>query len=133
MVEKLKFMFDKKQIKTLTTSRDLEDPFILKNDKGQESVVFSSEVFAQMVSKLEELKQQQLELELEKEIASQMPVDFDDVWKVAITQLEEDQKKNLDDELDVSFVVKKIRKSHPNLFIDMSEIARNIGMLDDRL
>lgn len=133
MVKRLKYMFDKDEIRTLTTSRDLEDPFVLKNKNKQESVVIPSQIFEEMITKLEELKQNQLELELEKAIAGSMPLDFEDVWKVAITELEVEQQSSLTADLDIEFVVKKIKKKHPNLFIDMSDIARNIGLLDDRL
>ena len=54
-------------------------------------------------------------MELEREIARQMPRDFDDIWEVAIEEIKKSNKGFL--QIDPESLVLSIKKQHPNLFM----------------
>ena len=56
-------------------------------------------------------------MKLEKSILQQLPLDFQDVWAVAMEEIGK-SKKN---EIDFDKLVKKIKKEHPNLFLDLKD------------
>lgn len=66
---------------------------------------------------------------LEKEILQEMPRDFDDVFVVAKTLLNniQSKKKNLTI-YDIKKIVKEIKLNYPNLFINIDEYFKNVNI-----
>lgn len=59
---------------------------------------------------------------LEKEIAKEMPKDFDDVFIVAKSMLKEHPN-----EAEIRRAVREIKANYPNLFIDMDEYFKSMS------
>ena len=60
------------------------------------------------------------ELKLERSILQNLPIDFGDVWTVAI---EEIKKANYKKEPNLDRLIATIKKEHPNLFLDMRSLV----------
>ena len=109
--------------------------FVYDADKPDDTYVFiSAESFAALLRTLQELNQENFNLKLEKAIWKHTPVDFQDVWVVAmdtIKKLVEKKKEegenvtiNLDD------IVGQIKREHPALFFNINDLIEN-GTLPD--
>ena len=66
-----------------------------------------AELFEAVINALKNAQKENFELKLERSILQNLPIDFGDVWTVAI---EEIKKANY-------------KKEHPNLFLDMRSIV----------
>jgi len=109
-----------------TKSVNLKSPWILEDEDGNESVVIGKNELEKIVKAVAKFQDEKLKLILEKAILQQMPIDFEDVWTVAMREI--DKKANsLQEEkdhkmLDIGDIVKDIKKLHPNLFFDLNEL-----------
>ena len=63
---------------------------------------------------------------IEKEIAKEMPKDFDDVFIVAKSMLNPHPNAT-----EIRRTVREIKAKYPNLFIDMNEYFKNVMDFDD--
>ena len=63
---------------------------------------------------------------LEKEIAKEMPKDFDDVFIVAKSMLNEHPNV-----AEIRRTVREIKTRYPNLFIDVNEYFKSVMEIDD--
>ncbi len=101
-------------------------------------VFFSMEQIAALLKTLQATTQENFNLKLEKAIWKHTPVDFQDVWVVAMDEIQkrikalqekgEPLKINLDD------IVARIKREHPSLFIDLNRVTQNIheGVMSDK-
>mgnify|MGYP005605572423 FL=1 len=79
-----------------------------------------AELFEAVINALKNAQKENFELKLERSILQNLPVDFGEVWTVAI---EEIKKANYKKESNLDRVIAKIKKEHPNLFLDMRSIV----------
>lgn len=79
-----------------------------------------AELFEAVINALKNAQKENFELKLERSILQNLPIDFGDVWTVAI---EEIKKANYKKESNLDRVIAKIKKEHPNLFLDMRSIV----------
>ena len=63
---------------------------------------------------------------IEKEIAKEMPKDFDDVFIVAKSMLNPHPNES-----EIRRTVREIKAKYPNLFIDMNEYFKSVMDFDD--
>lgn len=102
-----------------------EDLWFLRDEEGEEYVVFPQKLFIHLLSRIRTTQEEKLVMMLEKDIISQMPIDFDDVMVVAKNTLE---TLRLSDgnlpEINTASFAKELKKKYPNLFFDL-EYLRN--------
>ena len=79
-----------------------------------------AELFEAVINALKNAQKENFELKLERSILQNLPIDFGDVWTVAI---EEIKKANNKKEPNLDRLIAKIKKEHPNLFLDMRSLV----------
>ena len=79
-----------------------------------------AELFEAVINALKNAQKENFELKLERSILQNLPIDFGDVWTVAI---EEIKKANYKKEPNLDRLIAKIKKEHPNLFLDMRSLV----------
>lgn len=107
---------------------DIKEPvFILDEDKKLHTLVLV-DTLKSLTKTLKNTWQENFDLKLEKIIWQNIPVDFNDAWAVAMHEIEKlsniDQNTNALN-IDLNHLVTKIKKQHPNLFLNMDEIFDN--------
>ena len=117
---------DIKELHLKNGSWESDNPwFAIDEDDDKKAYAFiPADAFAQMIEALKTSQQENFNLKLEKTIWQNVPIDFEDVWVVAMDEIRtkarrEDPKKPVSIDLDKLIV--KIKKEHPNLFINLKE------------
>ncbi len=95
------------------------EPWFLKDEQDLEYVVLPQKVLQNIISLIRKSHEDKLRVELERDIISFTPIDFDDVMSVAIKKVE--SLRNQDGSLpniNSMQLVKQIKKEYPNLFLN---------------
>lgn len=126
---------DDKNIKELHLKKgdwESNDPwFAVDSDDDKKAYAFiPADTFSQMLDVLRSSQQENFNLKLEKTIWQNIPIDFEDVWVVALEEVrayahKEDPKKPVS--IDLDKLLKKIKKDHPNLFINLKELIPQLN------
>lgn len=107
-------------------SWDSEDPwFAIDMDDDKKAYAFiPADAFSQMIDALRISQQENFNLKLEKTIWQNVPIDFEDVWVVAMEEIKnhargQNPKKPVS--IDLDKLITKIKAEHPNLFINLKD------------
>ena len=95
-----------------------KEPWLVYDEKQKLHALLSIDTLTKMIEHFKKAEQETLFLKLEKSILQQLPLDFQDVWTVATEEI----KKSKKSEIDFDKLVKKIKKDHPNLFLDLKDL-----------
>ncbi|WP_296823908.1 DUF2603 domain-containing protein [Sulfurovum sp.] len=102
-----------------------------KENPDQAYVFISAESFANLLNTLQATNQENFDLKLEKAIWKQTPVDFHDVWVVALDRIQKiiqkQKEKGEPHTINLDQIISDIRKEHPALFINLSELLNDAG------
>lgn len=97
-------------------------PCFVSDEKGEEYVLISSKILKKLLEGMKKAQEERFEISLERDIANQMPLDFEDVLSVARAKL---QVYDLSaGEVDSAKLIQEIRKEYPNLFFNVDEYLR---------
>lgn len=103
-----------------------EDLWLLRDECGEEYVVFPRKLFLGLLSRLRYIQEEKLLMRLEKDVIAQMPIDFDDVMAVAKNALESLRSKDGKlPEINTALFAKDIKKKYPNLFFDIDYLRKS--------
>ncbi len=83
-----------KQINLEAGSTETFEPWFLIDENNEIKMMLSIKTLIDFFQKAKEIQEENFELRLEKAIYQQIPVDFNDVWIVAIDEIQK-QIKNL--------------------------------------
>ncbi len=113
---------DKKLLTLKSGSWDGEEPWFLIDEDEKIHTMLSLDTLLQIIKALQKTQEENFNLKLEKTIWQNVPIDFQDVWVVAMDEIKKrlknaKDKRSLD--INVSEVVKEIKKKHPNLFLNL--------------
>ncbi|AII15348.1 putative protein (DUF2603 domain) [Campylobacter iguaniorum] len=114
---------DENEMKFTITKGKMDEiqPWFGFND-GKACAIVPATLLEAIINALKNAQKESFELKLEKSIWQHIPVDFGDVWSVAIDEI---KSKKIKKEPNLDLVIKKIKKEHPNLFVDMSNLMQN--------
>ncbi len=107
-------------------SWDSNDPwFAIEDNNEKKAYAFiPADAFSQIIDALRHAQQENFNLKLEKTIWQNIPADFEDVWVVAMEEIRKHAMQNDPSKpisIDLDKLIKKIKKEHPNLFINIRD------------
>lgn len=88
--------------------------YCFRDSKDKEYYLLSSACIQSLVESTKELEKNKYLFKLEQEIYKNMPIDFEDVWCIAMKELGKNFNK------DPKNLIKNIRKRYPYLFVDFN-------------
>ncbi|WP_238585275.1 DUF2603 domain-containing protein [Sulfurospirillum halorespirans] len=95
-----------------------KEPWLVYDEKQKLHALLSIDTLSKMIEHFKKAEQEALFLKLEKSILQQLPLDFNDVLTVAMEEMNKSKKKDID----FNKLIKKIKKDHPNLFLDIKDL-----------
>ena len=95
-----------------------KEPWLVYDEKQKLHALLSIDTLSKMIEHFKKAEQEALFLKLEKSILQHLPLDFHDVLTVAMEEMNKSKKK----EIDFDKLIKKIKKEHPNLFLDLKDL-----------
>ncbi len=120
-----------KKILTLQSGdwNDKEPWFIIDQD-GKIHTMLSLDTLLYVINALRATQEENFNLKLEKSIWQNVPIDFQDVWVVAMDEIKKQLKDSKDKKslnIDIDKVLKDIKKKYPNLFLNLDKYLSGVN------
>ncbi|MBF7066988.1 DUF2603 domain-containing protein [Campylobacter volucris] len=101
------------------------EPWFIIDDNDEVKTVFSVQTLIDFFQKAKEIQKLNFELRLEKAIYQKIPIDFHDVWVVAMDEIRKQVENGIKEaNIDLDQLIKDIHLKHPNLFLNMKEMIQ---------
>jgi hypothetical protein len=120
---------DIKSLSLKSGSWEAKEPWFVIDEKKKIHAMISLDTLTKMVENLKTLGQENFELKLEKTIWKYLPIDFGDVWVVAMDEIKnmaQNSKNAQAVKLDIDKLVSDIKRKHPSLFVDLRGLHNNM-------
>ncbi len=116
---------DKKLLVLKSGDWDGDEPWFAIDKDDKIHTIISLDTLLQIVKSLRKAQEENFNLKLEKTIWQNVPIDFQDVWIVAMDEIKK-RLKNSEEKnsvnINIEKVVEDIKKKYPNLFLNMDRI-----------
>ena len=100
-----------------------KEPCFLRDENNEEYVILPQRVLKSIIALVRKAHEDHLRVELERDVISLTPIDFDDVMSVAMNRLESLRNKDGSlPQINTMQFLKEIKKEHPNLFLNFDAI-----------
>lgn len=114
-----------KNLELLQGSWDKKHPWIILDDEDNIYTLSTAESLTQMVRFLTSTQSENFKLKLEKVIWQHLPIDFHDVWEVAMDRIRTlalGRPESTVVNLDLNWLLNEIKQKYPNLFYHLDQI-----------
>ncbi len=101
-----------------------EQPWFVIDEEGRLLVLSTAESMSAIMNSLQHMGEEVFKARLERAIAKELPIDFHDVWVVAMHELQQRLKEGATaaQSVDLDNLVKSIKRKHPNLFYSLKDL-----------
>ena len=101
-----------------------EHPWFVIDEEGRLLVLTSAEAMMGIMQSLQHMGEEVFKARLERAIAKELPIDFHDVWTVAMHELQQRMKESGGKaaQVDLENLVRSIKRKHPNLFYSLKDL-----------
>ncbi|MFK5882270.1 MAG: DUF2603 domain-containing protein [Sulfurospirillum sp.] len=119
---------DVKMLSLKSGSWDNKEPWFVIDENQKLRAMVSIDTMNKLIENFRELQQNNFDLKLEKTILQHVPIDYQDVWTVAMDEikklaLKKNNSKTVN--IDLEKLLRKIKKEHPNLFLNLKDLFAN--------
>lgn len=114
-----------KELELLQGSWQEERPWIIVDEEEHVYTLTSADALTQIIRLLSLTQSENFQYKLERAILQRLPIDFHDVWEVAmdrIRKLVRSQSESTVVNLDLDWLVSEIKQKYPNLFYHLDQI-----------
>lgn len=124
---------DRKLLTLKSGNWENEEPWFVIDKNGKIHTMLSLDTLLHIVKSLRIAQEENFNLKLEKSIWQNVPIDFQDVWVVAMDEIKKQLKNSKDKRslnIDIDKVVKDIKKRYPNLFLNLDKYLSGANQED---
>ncbi len=124
---------DRKLLTLKSGNWDNEEPWFIIDKDGKIHTMLSLDTLLNIIKSLRIAQEENFNLKLEKSIWQNVPIDFQDVWVVAMDEIKKQLKNSKDKKslnIDIDKVVKDIKKKYPNLFLNLDKYLSQTNQED---
>ncbi len=117
----------RKELELLQGSWETKSAWVIIDEKGEPFTVTSAQTLSKMLAMFASAQDETFRLRLEKAIWKRYPIDYYDVWVVAmdkIKQLAKSRPGSTIVKLDLDWLVSEIRQEYPNLFYHLDQLLQ---------
>lgn len=114
-----------KELELIQENWDEKRPWVIVDENDQIYTLTTAESLTQIVRFLTATQSENFQLKLEKAIWQSLPIDFHDVWEVAmdrIRTLAQSRPESTVVNLDLDWLLNEIKQKYPNLFYHLDQM-----------
>lgn len=114
-----------KELELLQGSWDEARAWVIIDENDQPHTMTSAQALSKMIAMLASAQGESFQLKLEKAIWQRYPIDFYDVWAVAMERIKRQAQihpKSTVVKLDLDWLVAEIKQEYPNLFYHLDQM-----------
>lgn len=119
-----------KKLNLKSGSWSANEPWLIVDEDKKLHTMISIESINKIIDNLKTVQEENFNLKLEKSIWQNIPIDFQDVWSVAMDEVKNiAAKENKDTKVisvDLEHLINKIKQKHPNLFISLKDLQIDV-------
>jgi hypothetical protein len=116
---------DVKKLSLKSGSWEDAEPWFIVDEEKKLHTMISMDSVSKIINNFKASQQENFNLKLEKTIWQNVPIDFQDVWAVAMDEIKAMSKSSKNSKVinvDLEALVAKIKQEHPNLFLDLKDL-----------
>lgn len=117
---------DVKKLNLKSGSWEASEPWFIVDEKKKVHTMMSMHSVNKIVKNFKNSQEENFNLKLEKTIWQNIPIDFHDVWAVAMDDIKSMASNGKKDSkvinVDLEKLIEKIKEEHPNLFLNFKDL-----------